>query len=152
VPKLAPLYNPNYRDFLKRCQDMYAETSKQKQARNEQDVIVVTLDQACLFIVVNLDKTLWVELLHAHCLLERCKLWYHPASSADKPVKNWIRMENMWLQVEGFGESMLKEIIDQIFAGEDKKEQIKMKEEIISKFVDYRKEIKDSFFDMVLLS
>ena len=46
---------------------------------------------------------------------------------------------------------MLKEIINQTFLEDEEEERSKRKEDLISKFADYRKEVKDRYFDMLWL-
>jgi hypothetical protein len=73
-----------------------------------------------LFTVKNMDPQVRMELLEAHCLLEKRTAMYHPSFSSNHPVKQWLYTWNMWSMVEGFAESMLKVMIDKIFEAKDK--------------------------------
>jgi hypothetical protein len=96
-----------------------------------------------------MDSKLRVKLLKAHCLLELRSAWYHPLSSADNPLKQWLYTWNMWSMVKGFAECMSGVIIDKIFEGEEEEKLKEHKEKALADFSDYKKEVKDKFFDSI---
>jgi hypothetical protein len=109
--KYAPLVDKKFGNFKEECDYLFNETmlrkSKQgkleekERPKNEPNIVVLIADQAHLFTVVNMDSKLSVQLLKAHCLLELRSAWYHPLSSADEPVKQWLYTWNMWSMMGG---------------------------------------------------
>jgi hypothetical protein len=57
-----------------------------------------------------------------------------------------VHLEHV-VQVEGYAEKMLKEIVGKIFHGVGEEEMKLKMEEILTNFVDFQKTVKDKYFD-----
>jgi hypothetical protein len=88
-----------------------------------------------------MDPNLRVALVEAHCLPEKRKDWFQPASSNDDPLKQWMLTWNMWAQVKMLAAVMLDNLIDQVFAkgGIDLTKNLKdTKDNSMSRFNNYK--------------
>jgi hypothetical protein len=147
--KVAPLLNPHYGDFIKKCGKLYRKTAQRKRLKSDSSTVLLTMDCVRLFTRVNMDPNLLVALLEAHCLPEKRKDWFHPASSNNDPLKQWMFTWNMWAQVEMLAAVMLDNLIDQVFA----KGRINLtinirdtKDNLMSKWDNYKNKVKVRFF------
>jgi hypothetical protein len=97
-----------------------------------------------------MDPQLCMDLLKAHCLVEKHKDWFHPPTSQDmdQSVKQWLFTWNMWSMIEGMTEAMLPVIIQEIYEVKEQ-EQEKKQAELMDMFQVYRKEVKTSYFNSV---
>jgi hypothetical protein len=70
--------------------ELYGETAARRRLKSNSSTSLLTTDHARLFTNVNMDPNLRMALLEAHFLTEKQKEWFHPASSKDDPLKQWM--------------------------------------------------------------
>jgi hypothetical protein len=124
-----------------KCGELYRKTAQRKRLNRDSSTVLLKIDRARLFTGVNMDPNLRVALVEAHCLPEKRKDWFQPASSNDDPLKQWMLTWNMWAQVKMLAAVMLDNLIDQVFAkgGIDLTKNLKdTKDNSMSRFNNYK--------------
>lgn len=114
VPKLVIICNPEFGDFLKKCEEMHAFCEREKDGGEGRVPVQCGLDRARLFTSVTLDAEFRCTLLQAHINPILRKKFYHPVGNFDHETKSWLNTWGMWSTLEKMCFAILHQVLLEI--------------------------------------